>query len=477
MRALPSLCCLRPIIRKEFLQIRRDARSLLFLIFLPAFMLLMFGFALNFDVKHIPLAVVDQDGSRASRDLVDRFRTTEYFDFKAALPETAAIDPLMAREDIRAALVIPVGFGDDLKAGRSPSVQVLVDGSNAMSGTTAAGYVGAILQSYSQRITLEALARRGVSGITYPLASEIRVWYNPELRSANFLIPGLMAFILMVIVTVSTAFSIVREKERGTMDQLRLSSVRPLELILGKIVPYVLFSLGAAHLVLLLGQVLFGVGIRGSYPLLLLAMLLFLTGALGQGILISSITRTQQVAFLLAVLTTMLPTFILSGFVFPIRNMPPVVQAVTYLIPSRYFLAALRAIILKGVGLSAVWDQFLYLTAFSVLSLGLSASRLARGERERTTPRKRFFSRSRESSQGGEGYPLADPRGGGATRSGVFGAELQNGGGATRSRRFGTHLKSSSDISPSGEREGIPEHSRREDPQKSGEEPINRGGA
>ena len=392
---LSSLGCLRPVIKKEFRQIRRDSRSLLFLIFLPAFMLLMFGYALNFDVKHIPLAVVDEDGSRASRDLVDRFRTTEYFDLKAVLSKTAAIDPIMAREDIRAALVIPVRFGDDLKAGRSPSVQIIVDGSNAMSGTTAAGYVGAILQSYSQRITLEALARRGLTGVTYPLASEIRVWYNPELRSANFLIPGLMAFILMVIVTVSTAFSIVREKERGTMDQIKVSSVRPLELILGKIVPYVAITLGSAHLVLLLGQVLFGIGIRGSYPLLLLAMLLFVLGALGQGILISSITRTQQVAFLLAVLTTMLPTFILSGFVFPIRNMPPVVQAVTYLVPGRYFLAALRAIILKGAGLAAIWDQFLYLTAFSVLSLGASAVRLGKGERERPTRSSRTTRLSR----------------------------------------------------------------------------------
>jgi len=383
----PSLCCLRPVIKKEFRQIRRDARSMLFMTFLPAFMLFMFGFALNFDVKYIPLAVVDEDGSRASRDLVDRFRTTEYFELKAVLPKTAAIDPVMAREDIRAALVIPARFGDDLLAGRSPSVQVIVDGSNAMSGTTAAGYVGAILQSYSQKVTLEALARRGQTDVALPIASEIRVWYNPELRSANFLVPGLMAFILMVIVTVSTAFSIVREKERGTMDQISLSSIRPIELILGKIVPYVAISLGSAHLVLLLGQVMFGVGIRGSYPLLLLAMVLFVLGALGQGILISSITRTQQVAFLLAVLTTMLPTFILSGFVFPIRNMPPVVQAVTFLVPGRYFLAALRAIILKGAGLSAIWDQFLFLTAFSALSLGASAARLGRGDKER--PRRR----------------------------------------------------------------------------------------
>jgi ABC-2 type transport system permease protein len=383
-----SLCCLGSVIKKEFRQIRRDARSLMFMALLPAFMLLMFGYALNFDVKHIPLAVVDEDGSRASRDLVDKFRTTEYFDLKAVLPKTAAIDPIMAREDVRAALVIPTGFADDLLAGRSPAVQVIVDGSNAMSGTTAAGYVGAILQSYSQGITLQALARRGLGRVTLPLATEVRVWYNPELRSAKFLVPGLMAFILMVIVTVSTAFSIVREKERGTMDQIRVSSLRPLELILGKIIPYVAISLVSAHLVLLLGQVLFGVGIRGSYPLLLLAMLLFLVGALGQGILISSVTRTQQVAFLLAVLTTMLPTFILSGFVFPIRNMPAIVQAVTYFVPARYFLAALRAIILKGAGFAAIWDQFLLLLAFAVLSLGTSAVRLGRGEKE-PSPRKR----------------------------------------------------------------------------------------
>jgi ABC-2 type transport system permease protein len=384
---LLSFCCLRSVIKKEFLQIRRDVRSLAFMTFLPAFMLLMFGFALNFDVKHIPLAVVDEDGSRMSRDLVDKFRTTEYFNLKAILPKTAAIDPLMAREDIRAALVIPARFAEDLLAGRSPAVQFLVDGSNAMSGSTAAGYAGAILQGYSQRITLEALERRGLAGAALPVASEVRIWYNPELRSAMFLIPGLMAFILMVIVTVSTAFSIVREKERGTMDQLRVSSLRPFELILGKIIPYVVISLGSAHIILLLGQVLFGVVIRGSYPLLLLAMVLFVVGALGQGLLISSITRTQQVAFLIAILTTMLPTFILSGFVFPIRNMPPVVQAITYLVPGRYFLAALRAIILKGAGLGAIWDQFLLLAAFATLSIGVSAVRLGKGETEK--PRRK----------------------------------------------------------------------------------------
>lgn len=371
-----SIALVGPVMRKEFRQIRRDSRSLIFMIFLPAFLLLMFGFALNFDVKHIPLAVVDQDRSRASRELVEKFGTTEYFDIKAALDRSGDIDGLMAREKVRAALVIPETFSEDLLAGRSPSVQFLIDGANAMSGTTGAGYAAAILQSYSQRVTLEAMERRGLGGLTLPLKTEVRIWYNPELKSARFLVPGLMAFILMVILTTSTAFSIVREKERGTMEQIMVSRLRPAALIIGKMIPYVLISLAAAHLVLGLGWVLFGVAIKGNYFLLLLTMVLFLISGLGQGILISAITRTQQVAFLLSVLTTILPTFILSGFVFPVRNMPEIIQLVTYLVPAKYFLVALRAIILKGVGLGAFWDQVVFLAGFAVLILALSVAML-----------------------------------------------------------------------------------------------------
>jgi ABC-2 type transport system permease protein len=380
MRRSP-FACLRPVMRKEFRQIRRDVRSLLFLVFIPAVMLLLFGYALNFDVKNIPLAIVDLDGSPASRELAARFRTTDYFDVKARPAKADAIDGLMGRDKVRAALVIPAGFARDLVAGRSPSVQVIIDGSNAMSGTTAAGYAASILQSYSRRVTLEALERRGFAGMAMPVETEIRVWYNPELRSARFLVPGLMAFILMVILTVSTAFSVVREKERGTMEQILVSPVRGGELILGKIVPYAIISLVSAHLVLGLGWALFGVAVKGSYPLLLLTMVLFLVGGLGQGLLISTVARTQIVAFLFSVLTTFLPTFILSGFVFPIRNMPPFIQAVTYLVPARYFLSALRAIVIKGVGVAAFWDQALFLAGFAVLSVGASVALFRRGTR------------------------------------------------------------------------------------------------
>ena len=222
------------------------------------------------------------------------------------------------------------------------------------------------------------MERRGLGSPTPPLKTDVRIWYNPELRSAKFLVPGLMAFILMVILTTSTAFSIVGEEERGTMEQIRVSPLPPVALIIGKLIPYALISLAAAHFVLGLGWALFGVAVKGNYFLLLLSMVLFLVCGLGQGILISAITRTQLVAFLISVLTTILPTFILSGFVFPVRNMPAAIRLVTYVIPAKYFLVALRAIILKGTGLAAFWEQLLALAVFAVLTLALSAFMIRR---------------------------------------------------------------------------------------------------
>jgi ABC-2 type transport system permease protein len=381
VRVPHRLCCLRAVVKKEFRQIGRDARTLIFLVVMPGFLLLMFGFALNFDVKHVPLAVCDEDGSAAAREFIGNFTHTEYFDLKYELSDPREVDRLLGEEKVRVALVVPRGFAADLEAGRDPAVQVLVDGANASSASTAAGYISAIVQNDAVRMTMRLLHDRGLKGFVLPLASDVRVWYNPELRSAIFLVPGLMAFILMVILVVSTAFSVVREKERGTMEQIMVSPLKPGELIVGKTVPYIFISLVSSHLVLLLGWVLFGVAIKGNYLLLLLTMTLFLIGGLGQGLLISTVTRTQQVAFQLAILSTFLPTFILSGFVFPVRNMPPVVQALTYLVPAKYFLVALRSIIIKGAGLRAFWDQILCLAAFAAIMLGISTLRMKRGKR------------------------------------------------------------------------------------------------
>lgn len=355
---------------------RRDAWSLGLLIFMPMLVLLLYGFALNFDVKNLPIAVLDHDRSAMSRALADEFKTTEYFDFVGYLSSSEEIDRLMAREKIRIALVIPYGYEKMLKRGEPASVQVIIDGSNAASASLAAGYVSSIIQARSARLTIDALASRGLQVSRQDLPAEVRVWYNPELRSIRFLLPGLMAYILMINVVVATAFSVVREKERGTIEQLVISPLKPAELISGKLVPQSLISLLAAHFVLAAGLGIFGVSIRGNYLLLLLFMAIYLLCGLGQGLLISTVAHTQQVAYMISVLSTMLPTLILSGFIFPIREMPVVIQAVTHLVPARYFLVALRGIILKGVGLAAIWPQLLFLLAFAALTLGAGVLRL-----------------------------------------------------------------------------------------------------
>ncbi len=381
-----------PVVKKEFRQIRRDVRSLVFLLAIPAALLFIYGYALNFDVKHIPLAVLDQEGSRMSQEFIEKFRNTEYFDLQIVAERSRDMDALLDREVVRVALIIPSDFEENLMRSLETPVQVIVDGTNATSASTAVGYIASIVQNFSNKVTAQVFSTSEFGEGGEPLESEVRVWYNPELRSAVFLVPGLMAFIIMVIVVVSTAFSVVREKERGTMEQILVSPLRPSELVLGKMIPYVCISLASTFLVLLLGKLLFDVSIKGNPLLLLMTVILFLVGGLGQGILISSVTRTQQVAFMIAILSTLLPTFVLSGFVFPIRNMPPVIQLVSHLVPARYFLVALRNIMIKGVGLAAFWDQWLFLCGFAAVMLGLSLMRLRsyREDRGLRTQRRRY---------------------------------------------------------------------------------------
>jgi ABC-2 type transport system permease protein len=369
---------IKPVVKKEFRQIFRDRLSLGLLLVLPAFLLVMYGYALNFDVKHLSLAVLDQEKSQRSRDFLDRFRQTEYFDLEYELAEQDEVDVLMERGKVQVALVIPWDFSRSLIAGRETAVQVIINGEESGIAGTAIGYVNVIIQSYATRIVVAAMETRSGGGLSLPVEFRPRVWYNPELKSVRFLIPGLMAFVLMITVVISTAFSVVREIERGSIEQIIVSPLRPGELIIGKIIPYALISLLSAHTVLLFGDLLFDVSIKGSYGWLLTGILFFLVCGLGIGLLISTVASTQQVAFMMAVISSMLPTFILSGFVFPIRNMPPVIQAVTYLIPARYFLTILRAVMLKGVGPSAFGEELAVLAGFAVLTLVLSSVRMSR---------------------------------------------------------------------------------------------------
>jgi ABC-2 type transport system permease protein len=357
--------------RKELRQIVRDRRTLLILAFIPAFFLLLYGYALNFDIRNIALAVEDRDGTPESRALVSAFVNSGYFNLAAAVYSPADAERLLELNHVRAVLVVPEGFARDLAAARGATIQVLINGDNANTATTVMGYALSIVRD------VPALAAGGVR-IAPPLAVEPRIWYNPELRSTLFLVPGLIAYIAMITAVASTALSIVREKEMGTMEQIRMAPVGTFAFVVGKTIPYFLISLTSAALIILAAMGLFGLPMRGSWGALLVALSLFLVGALATGLLISTVADSQQVAFQIALLVSLLPTLILSGFIFPISSMPPALQLVTNLVPARYFLIALRGIELKGSPLAAHAGPLLALSIYAAAMLSLASLRLAR---------------------------------------------------------------------------------------------------
>jgi ABC-2 type transport system permease protein len=358
---------------KELRQIVRDRRSLGITLVFPAFVLMLFGYALNWDIRHVTLGVDDRDRSPESRALVAAFVASGYFDLAAIVDSDAELQRLMDRNEARAVLVIPPGLSRELRGGTPAAVQILLNGDNANTATTVVGYALAIVQAESARLATGPGAPR------MPLLRvETRIWYNPQLRSTLFLVPGLIAYIAMLTAVVSTALSIVREKERGTMEQVRMSPLGAFPFVVGKTIPYFVLSLVSAIGIVLVAMLLFGLPMRGSWLLLLVSLALFLTGALGLGLLISSLADTQQVAFQMALLSSFLPTLMLSGFIFPIASMPAALQAITYIVPARYFLAALRGIVLKGVGLTVVWSDLAALALFAGAVLALAAIRLRR---------------------------------------------------------------------------------------------------
>lgn len=360
---------------KELRQISRDRRTLLILLFVPAMFLLLYGYALNFDIRNITLAVEDRDRTTQSRALVSAFINSGYFDLAADVTQAGEIEYLMDRNHARAALVIPTGYGRDILDRRPVDVQVLIDGDNANTATTVLGYAQAIVSDVA---AAELVSLSPGAANAAPIVLEPRVWYNPQLRSTLFLVPGLIAYIAMITAVISTALSVVREKERGTMEQVRMAPVSPAAYVVGKTIPYLVLSFASALLIILVAMALFGMPMRGSWLLLSLAIGLFLVGAQAQGLVISSVAPTQQVAFQLAVLSSFLPTFILSGFIFPISSMPTVIQVISRVIPARYFIVALRAIVLKGADLPAFWTDLGALALFATFMLGLASLRLGR---------------------------------------------------------------------------------------------------
>ena len=361
---------------KEMRQILRDRRTLLILLFIPAFFLLLYGYALSFDIRDVRLAVQDRDRSTHSRDLVSAFVNSGYFALVGYEDSDAALARLVDEGKVRAILSIPANFERDLRLKRPVTVQVIIDGDNANTASTVTGYARTLIAEYGAVQMQTLLSTPGARLPTPVVIVEPRIWYNPQLRSALFLVPGLIAYISMITAVVSTALSVVREKERGTMEQVRMAPVGPMAYILGKTLPYLAISFTSAVLIVFAAMVLFDMPMRGSWPLLLFSIGLFLVGAQAQGLLISTIADTQQVAFQIALLSSMLPTMILSGFIFPISSMPTVVQGITHLVPARYFLVALRAIVLKGADITAFWQDLVALAMFATVAMGLASLRL-----------------------------------------------------------------------------------------------------
>ena len=359
--------------RKEVLHLRRDPRSLLLAFLLPALLVVLFGYAITWDVDDISTAVLDLDGSSQSRELVDAFEASGYFTVVRRLTRQAQVEEVLDGGEALVAIVLPPDFARDLDGGRSAALQILVDGSDANSATIALGYAQGIVRSFSTDVLLEG------AEVPPTIRAETRVWYNEELLSRNMIVPGLVAVIMMIIAAMLTSLTIAREWERGTMEQLVSTPVHRFEVVLGKLLPYVAIGVIDVVLVSLIGVLLFGVPFRGSPSLLMILSLAFIVGSLGLGMFISAVARSQLLATQLAMILTFLPAFLLSGFMFAIDVMPPALQAITYLIPARYFLVVTRGVFLKGVGVEVLATEGLLMIAFAALGL-LGATRAFRKE-------------------------------------------------------------------------------------------------
>ena len=366
---------LLPIIRKEFIHIIRDPRTLAVMFVMPLMQLILLSYAATSDVRNIPMAVYDQSQTPQSRHLIEAFVQSGQFSVAQVVRSQAELTRMIDGGKARAALIVPPSYAADLAGGRGAEVAFVLDGSDPSVASSALSAARLIGQAEATGVQQQALARRGVSAAArLPLEVRTRVWYNPDMASAVFMVPALIGLILQMQATLLTASAIVRERERGTIEQLIVTPIRPIELILGKILPYALVALLITLEILVIGTLWFGVPIRGNLLLLLGISCLFLLSSLGIGLLVSTIAQTQQEAFLLTFLT-LLPSIFLSGFIYPIAALPRVLQVLSGVVPLSYFLIVVRGIVIKGVGLPALTSQVAALAAFGAALIVLASLR------------------------------------------------------------------------------------------------------
>jgi len=344
-------------------------------IFAPVVQLIILGYAASFDVSNIPMIVCDFDRSPASRELIRSFSCTEYFTVVKYCESTSEINSQLDDGKASVALVIPNDFEKDLGIGKATPLQFIADGTETSSASIGLNYAFIIVSRYSQKIVLESLIKRGSTLMPARISTEFRVWYNPELKSRNFMVPGVLGLLLMVMTMVLTSLAIVKEKELGTLEQIIVTPIRPTQLIIGKLAPFFLIGIIDVLLVVFFASLIFNLPLKGSEVLLLSLCLIFLMTTLGLGLFISTISRTQQQAMMTAIFFFMLPMIFFSGFVFPIENMPKIIQYISYFLPLRYFFVVVRGIFLKGIGIEILWTQALAMFVFGITILSLSILR------------------------------------------------------------------------------------------------------
>ncbi|MDD5746975.1 MAG: ABC transporter permease [Candidatus Omnitrophica bacterium] len=364
----------KAVIRKEFIQIFRDYRSLWMALAIPVILLGLFGYALTLDVDYVPLVIWDQEQSYLSRDFILNFNNSRYFQITGYYDNYPAMEERINTNRALMAMIIPPDFSYRLESGQTAPVQLLVDGSDSNTASIALGYAEAITGRYNARFIRDRYRRYGRS-FNDPLQLRPRVWFNETLQSRNFIIPGLVAVIMMIIAALLTSLTVAKEWERGTMEQLISTPVKSGELILGKFIPYFVIGMIDMLIVVIMGQYIFHVPLRGNPVELFILAGIFLTGMLCWGILISVLTRNQFIASQISFITTFLPAFILSGFTFPIGNMPRPIQMITMIIPVRYFVSILKGIYLKGVGLEVLWPHALFLLVFAGVMIMLATKK------------------------------------------------------------------------------------------------------
>ncbi|MGD1046529.1 MAG: ABC transporter permease [Bacteroidota bacterium] len=363
------------IIRKEFLQLRQDRKMFGISFIAPVLQLIILGYAATFDVSNIPTVVCDFDNSPSSRELVRSFTCTEYFTVVGYFDKTSDIDNQLDDGHASIAIVIPRGFEKKIGAGQSAPLQIIADGTETSTAGIGLSYASIIISQYSQNILLESFIKRGTVTMPARVSAEFRVWYNPELKSRNFMVPGVLGLLLMVMTMLLTSLAIVKEKELGTLEQLVVTPIKPYQLIIGKLAPFFLIGVIDVILVVFFASLVFSLPVKGGVLLLLFLSLIFLMTTLGLGLFISTISRTQQQAMMTAIFFFMLPMMFFGGFVFPIENMPIIIQYVSYIIPVRYYFVIVRGLFLKGVGMSILWPQALALLMFGSVILSMSVMR------------------------------------------------------------------------------------------------------